>query len=251
MAVFHIDGTSYEVSPRDNGSRSAFRGTGESRGDLLPVYFVADVSSSMTPVVGILNEGLASLLEALESQPMAASKVRFSVIGFNGQASTVLPMSDLREIEAIDQLTASGWTSYAAAFRLLKSRIDSDVRSLKKQGYSVHRPAVFFLSDGDPKDDRSEWEAALSELTDPSFSAHPNILAFGIGKADERVIARVATKEGFAFRHAGGSNLGKAVAEFMEALTHSVIASGSAVAQGKPMAIEKPAGFLTIETDVI
>ena len=190
-------------------------------------------------------------LDALESHPMAASKVRLSVIGFNNQADVVLPMSDLREVEAIDELAAYGGTSYAAAFRLLKSMIDSDVRSLKEQGYKVHRPAVFFLSDGVPTDSNYEWESALAELTSPSFPAHPNIIAFGMGDADERVIAKVATKEGFAFRHAGSGDLGQAVADFMEALTHSIIASGSVVAQGQPLQIAKPAGFLTIEADVI
>lgn len=251
MAIYLNDDVTYEIAPSSHSTCDAYRGAGEPRGVVLPFYLLADKSGSMDRVIGEVNTGLSGTLDALESHPMTASKVRFSVIGFNNQADVVLPMSDLREVEAMEELVASGGTSYAAAFRLLKSIIEADVRSLKEQGYMVHRPAVFFLSDGVPTDSIYEWETALAELTSSSFPAHPNIIAFGMGDADERVIAKVATKDGFAFRHAGSSDLGQAVADFMEALTRSIIASGSAVAQGQPLQIPKPAGFLTIEPDVI
>jgi uncharacterized protein YegL len=43
-----------------------------------------------------------------------------------------------------------GGTSYAAAFRMMRKQIEHDVVQLKGDNYSVHRPAMFFLSDGGP-----------------------------------------------------------------------------------------------------
>ncbi len=52
------------------------------KGNLLPVYVLADESGSMRPHIDELNRGLASLHEALLGEPMAAAKVRFSILRF-------------------------------------------------------------------------------------------------------------------------------------------------------------------------
>ena len=44
----------------------------EPRGTVLPIYLVADESMSMSPCIGELNEGLTSLLSALQREPVAA-----------------------------------------------------------------------------------------------------------------------------------------------------------------------------------
>lgn len=244
------DDVTYEITPGDVVTLDARR-IDEPRGAIMPVYLVADTSLSMKYVIVKVEEGVADTLDVLESQPMLASKIRFSVQGFNSQAYTILPMCDPRETVAIPELVASGNTSYAAAFRLLKPRIEADVAALKAEGYKVYRPLVFFFSDGNPTDSHAEWKAAHSELTSPAFAAHPNIIAYGIGEADASVIAQVATSRDWAFIYTGKDDLSKAVTDLMEALTHSIIASGSAIAQGMPLQIEKPAGFLTIDVDVI
>ena len=45
------------------------------RGQLLPIYMVADESASMEDSIDELNAGLASLHAALLAEPMAAAKV--------------------------------------------------------------------------------------------------------------------------------------------------------------------------------
>src|SRR5271156_31162 len=113
---------------------------------ILPVYFVADESNSMSNDIGELNRGLRSLLDALESEAMAASKVRFAVIGFADDAICYLPPTDLRRVETMPTLRARGGTSFTAAFDELTTRIPSDIQALKDQGYLVNRPAAFFLT---------------------------------------------------------------------------------------------------------
>jgi uncharacterized protein YegL len=70
------------------------------------------------------------------------------------------------------------------------------VRALAGDTHQVHRPAVFFLSDGQPTDPAT-WPAAHAALTDPAWSARPNLIAFGVGDADPATIARIGTFRAF------------------------------------------------------
>jgi uncharacterized protein YegL len=219
---------------------------------VLPIYFVADCSGSMAgePITEV-NKGLTSLLDALQSESMAAAKVRFCIVGFNGNAQCHLEPEDLRNVESMPTLTASGSTSYAAAFRELYQRLPIDVSNLKSAGYIVNRPAVFFLSDGVPNPGDG-WESVHSSLTSPDFKQRPNVLAFGIGQADAGTIMRVASKPDYAFVAAQGVDTGQAIAKFIEALTNSVITSGQALASGHAaLPIEKPDGFISLAVDTI
>jgi uncharacterized protein YegL len=220
----------------------------EPKGSILIVYFVGDESASMGHHIDELNVGLSSLLDALQRESFAAAKVRFSVIGFSGTAFTYLEPADLRLLQAMPVLSAQSYTSFAAAFDQLTYRISVDVPSLKAQGYTVHRPAVFFLTDGLPNA-HDDWRAARANLL--SQPAAPNILAFGIGDADAATVCELATQPHFAFVAARGVDTGAAISEFVTSLTQSVISSGQALAGGSAqLQLEKPAGF-TLAVDVV
>jgi uncharacterized protein YegL len=220
----------------------------EPLGNILPIYFVADESGSMAHNVGELNDGLLALQAALQGEPFAAAKVRFAVIGFSDKADTYLLPSDLRSLGAMPTLAARGWTSYAAAFNELAYRISVDVPSLKAQGFRVHRPAVFFLTDGLPNRDE-DWRAARANLL--AQHAAPNIIAFGIGDADAATVSQLATKPEYAWIAERGVETGTAVSEFVMSLTQSVISSGQGLAAGAAeLQLEKPDGF-TLAVDVL
>ncbi|MGW0792136.1 vWA domain-containing protein [Streptomyces sp. NPDC002911] len=216
----------------------------ENQGQLLPVYVLADESGSMNPYVGDLNAGLASLHRSLLGEPMAAAKVRFSVLGFSNTVTERLILADLRAESELPRLTANGGTSYEAAFGALLRRIPQDVATLKGQGYRVHRPAVFFLSDGQPNFGEA-WQDRHRELTDRSVTnAAPNIIACGIGQAEAETMISVATQQDFAFISVPGAQLGASIAQFFTALTKSVVESGNAMASGRPeLVVERPEGF--------
>ena len=223
----------------------------EPEGTILPIYFVADESVSMASNINQLNDGLRSLLDAMQVEGMAASKVRFCVMGFDDVARTHLELADFRELEVMPTLGAYNSTSFAAIFRELKNRIPGDVQKLKDQNYIVNRPAVFFLTDGYPNQGDG-WEAAHAQLVDPEFKPHPNILAFGIGAADAATIQAIATKPDYAFIAAAGMDTGAALKNFMIALTSSVIKTGQGMAGGgADVQFEKPDGFLSIVMDTL
>ena len=53
------------------------------KGNVLPVYVLADQSYSMADHAQELNHGLVSLCEALQAEPMIAAKVRLTILGFS------------------------------------------------------------------------------------------------------------------------------------------------------------------------
>lgn len=213
----------------------------EPRGTVLPVYFVADESGSMGPHIHELNDGLISLLDALQAESFAAAKVRFSVIGFADDARTYLEPADLRSLPQMPVLQPRGLTSYQSAFDQVGYRISVDIPALKSEGYLVNRPAVFFLTDGLPNPNE-DWRAARDYML--AQPAAPNVLAFGIGEADAGIVAEVATKPQYAFIASRGVDTGVAISEFITALTQSVISSGTALASGQgELQMEQPEGF--------
>ena len=220
----------------------------EPQGTVLPVYFVADESGSMLNQIGELNNGLASLQDAMQTESFAAAKVRFSVIGFSDVARTYLEPADLRSLPTMPTLQAGGMTSYAAAFNELARRISLDVPALKAQGYAVNRPSVFFLTDGQPNPG-DDWRTARTSLL--SQHAAPNILAFGIGESVAATIIEIATKPHYAFKSDDGIDPGIAISEFITSLTQSVIQSGQALATGaSELQMEKPEGF-SLAVDIL
>jgi uncharacterized protein YegL len=217
--------------------------TDDARGVLLPVYMVADESASMANFMGELNAGLTSLHRTLLKEPMTAAKVRFSVLGFSTDVVVRLPMADLREVGQLPELCVRSATNYEQVFLDLQNRIPGDVGDLKTQGYQVHRPAVFFLSDGLPNQG-GNWRSAHQMLTDRSvLGAAPNIVACGFGEVDAQTILAVATSPNFAFIAVDG-DVGSSIANLCGELTRSVVASGRSVGAGTTvLTMDKPQGF--------
>jgi uncharacterized protein YegL len=171
----------------------------DDKAKLLPFYLVCDVSQSMVDSGALLeaNNILPSLVQALEKDPIICDKVRFGVIDFSDDARVVLPLCDLLEQTSLPALEGRGKTSYRAAFELLKAEIERNVNQLKADGFAVHRPAVFFLSDGAPTDTEAEWKAAFADLTvyDKASGTgnrmYPNIIPFGLQGCDPQVLQEV------------------------------------------------------------
>ena len=215
----------------------------DTQGNLLPVYVVADESFSMSDYIRELNDGLVSLYEALRAEPMIATRVRLAILGFSDDVEVRLRLVDLRDVENVPRLRIRNNTNYQAVFTDLLTRIPHDVDMLKASGYLVHRPAVFFLSDGQPNN--SDWLEPRERLTNKTITqAAPNIVAFGIGDVMAETILQVATDEKFAFVAMSSTNIGTAIAKFFVALTRSIVQSGRSLTSPLPeLVVAKPEGF--------
>ncbi|MGW4210929.1 vWA domain-containing protein [Lentzea sp. NPDC004789] len=239
----------------------------EDKAKLLPFYVVIDVSYSMDgESITAANDIMPALLDALAQNPILSDKVRFCLVDFSDDARVLLPLCDILEPSlTIPGLAVRGGTSYAAAFRLLRKTIEDDVAQLKGDSYSVHRPAVFFLSDGAPSDQEQEWRDAFAELTaydrqsGIGFPMYPNFIPFGVAQADPRVLQQLihpatGTKQMRMFMMDKGNTAAEAIRAMAEILVSSVVNSGNSMAGGSsgivlPTTAQLPAGISTYSAD--
>jgi uncharacterized protein YegL len=227
---------------------------GQIIGQVLPIYFVGDESHSMRgDPIEALNQGLVDLRDEVAKHPLIGKKVRFGIITFADTAQTRLELSELREDLILPQLQTRGrGTSYASAFEALRQTLPADVALLKVNGYQVHRPAVFFLSDGQPTEKEERWRSALAQLRDASFRERPNILAFGVGDAEPGVIAQVANSPRHAFMMREGVSTAGAIAEFAASMLNSMVSSAARLDRGEQtLEFEKPEGFVALDSPLV
>lgn len=208
---------------------------------VLPFYVLADVSYSMTQTntgdgtspLDALNTVVHSLKDALDESPILSDKIRFALVDFSDDARTQIPLCDLMKVDvsSIPKLTARGGTSFVAAFNAIRQQIDSDVRQLKADGHKIHRPAVFFLTDGEPTDPEADWQQAFADLTSSAFKARPNVIPFGVGDAKKIVLDQLVYPVGKmrSFVAKDGADPSDAVRSMAEVLIGSVIASANSV----------------------
>lgn len=186
---------------------------------VLPLYLVYDESLSMMDHVDALNDGLRGLRDAVGADPAFAERVQLCLIGFSETPEIRQPLRRATEItELADVRVEQAASNFGAVFSFLRETITRDVRLLGSR--TVHRPAVFFLSDGQPTDPVT-WPAAFAALTDPAWAASPNMVAFGVGDADPAIIARIGTCRAFVGRD--GVSPGTALRALSRVLVESVV----------------------------
>ncbi|HEV2781170.1 MAG TPA: hypothetical protein VGX25_17435 [Actinophytocola sp.] len=176
----------------------------------------------MIDYVDAVNRSLLELRRAVGDDPVAANGSRFCLIGFSRSPTVLLPLSRLTAASEISRLTTRAVTNFGAVFTFLHDTIGRDLALLEERSYRVCRPAVFFLSDGQPTDPVT-WPVAFALLTDPSWSVRPNVVAFGVGDADPAIIGRIGTFR--AFLGQNGVSPGTALDGFIRALISSVVRS--------------------------
>jgi len=135
----------------------------------------------------------------------------------------------------VPKFAARGGTSFAAAFRLLRHEVPQDLAQLRSDNYRVHRPAVFFVTDGVPTDVPTELDSAFAELTSPAFKERPNILLFGVGEAtkealDPWVYPKTGNRRMRSYVARDGMSPKTAISEIAELLVSSIVASAHSVA---------------------
>ena len=166
---------------------------------ILPFYFVCEESESMDSLGGIaaMNGLLPDLHAEIASNPLVADKCRIGLITFSDTAEELMSLTKLSDVVAMPGMQARGVTNYGSVFDLLKQVIVRDIANLKSQGFEVFRPAVFFITDGEPTDDPA-WENSYRSLMDKAtFRQYPNIIAFGVHRANASVIGKVGSVGAF------------------------------------------------------
>jgi len=231
-----------------------------SGGRLLPFYLLIDVSASMASD-GKLDAAEAimpAIVEALARNPALQDKVRFGLVDFAGTASVRLPLCDVvRDGVGRPALTARDGTRYAAAFTVLRQQIEADVARLKADGFVVHRPTVWFISDGAPADDPADWQAAFERLT--TGKVYPNVIPCGLDTTRPDVMGALVhpatgPRRTALYMMEPGSYPAKAVTSIAEIIISSAIQSGYRLGHGNPGLIlpgeaDLPPGVTQLDPD--
>jgi uncharacterized protein YegL len=212
---------------------------------LLPFYLVVDVSISMSgDKLQSANNMLPAIVDALAKNPILADKVRFGMIDFSSDAQVRLPLCDLLDPALqLPGLAVRGGTSFSAAFQLLKTEIERNVAQLKADQYVVHRPTVWFISDGAPGDAEAGWRQAFADLTGSRM--YPNFIPCGVDGADAKIMAsliypRDGNKPMAMYMMDPGFDPAQAITGMAEILISSMLASGYSLAGGQSGTILPP-----------
>ena len=206
------------------GTMTVEYATGE---NILPFYIVCDESGSMGPNGGInaINAALPELHSTIASDPLVSDKCRIGLITFSDTAEELMSLTNLADVVAMPGMQSRGMTNYGQVFDLLKTVISRDIANLKSQGYKVYRPAVFFITDGEPTD-VATWESSYRSLVDKNTNRHaPNIIAFGVDGADATTIGKVGTLGGFV--STSGVSPADSLREIIGSLTNTIFDSAS------------------------
>lgn len=211
---------------------------------VMPFYLMCDVSLSMTPSMGELNDGLQRLRRAILAEPLANDVAYIAIATFSDIAKMEMPLERMSE-QQVPTLSPQNGTNYGAAFRLLAQTIKQDTADLKARGLKVYRPCVFFLTDGEPLD--HDWQQTfISTLTYDSstktgMKGHPIFVPFGFRQAPEDVLRKLAYPQGKGkWYHAGNASVEEALNGMLGIIMQTVVTSSRTVGSGQPAVAPVP-----------
>jgi uncharacterized protein YegL len=207
---------------------------------IMPFYLLCDVSTSMAGSdMDNLNRGVVDLHRALLSEPIINDLVMLSIITFNHEARTVVPLAAPEDI-TLPQLTASGGTQYGPALREFRRAFEADRVRLKSQGKRVYRPCVYFLTDGEPND-KNDYLQAFTDAITKDRNAYPYMCSFGFRDATPATMQTLAypdfgdqTKRGRYFIAKQNATITELLTSMVGVLAQSILQSANSVPTGAP-----------------
>jgi uncharacterized protein YegL len=205
----------------------------EPRQRILPFYICLDVSYSMAgSKLEAARHIFPALIDTLTVNPMIGDVTRVAIIQFSDEAKVIVPLSDPRDLMSVPVLEVESGTSFGRLFRLLRSLILDDFDRLNADGYSIHRPVVFILTDGEPTDD---WINDFERLTDfdrrtgVGFRLYPIIVPFGVEGSDISTLRRIASPRGRSKVYLSSETVSpeEAIRELTQVMIQSVVSSAT------------------------
>ena len=128
----------------------------------LPVYILADTSGSMSgAAIQALNNGITSMIDDLNDDPMAMETAYISLITFNSAAEQTVPLTDMMNFDVPD-LHAAGSTSLWQALQVATEAAKREVNWRSTEGEKGdYKPLFFLMTDGHATDEQG---SILSEF---------------------------------------------------------------------------------------
>lgn len=187
----------------------------------LPIYFLIDVSESMVgePIQQV-EEGMATIIKALKTDPYAIETVWVSVQVFAGQAKTIVPLQEIINFYP-PRFPIGGGTSLSNGLGHLMYELRKNQVKTTHDVKGDWKPIIFLFTDGVPTDDTTK---AIEEWN-RNWRRQTNLVAVSFGnEADTQVLGQL-TEHVLMFNNTDTA----AYAEFFKWVTASIKTSSVSV----------------------
>lgn len=154
----------------------------------LPIYFLIDVSESMVgDPINQVQDGIATIIKELKTDPQALETVWISIIVFAGEAKTIVPLQDVISFYPPKFPIGSG-TSLSKGLGHLMYELRTNIVKTTPQQKGDWKPIVYLFTDGVPTDDSTK---AISEWNQ-NWNRTANVVAVSLGDgADKQLLGKL------------------------------------------------------------
>ena len=187
----------------------------------LPIYFLIDISESMVgePIQQV-EEGLATIIQALKTDPHALETVFVSIIVFAGQPKTLVPLQEIVSFYPPKFPIGSG-TSLSKGLGHLMFELRSNILKTTYEVKGDWKPIVFLFTDGVPTDDT---KAAINEWKN-NWQRTANLIAVSFGNETDNQLLGELTENVLHFKNTNAQSY----KEFFRWVTDSIKTSSISV----------------------
>ncbi len=187
----------------------------------LPIYFLIDISESMVgePIEQV-EQGLATIIKTLKTDPYSIETVWVSIIVFAGQARTLVPLQEIISFYPPKFPIGSG-TSLGNGLGHLMFELRKNTVKTTYEQKGDWKPIVFLFTDGSPTDD---CQKAILEWKQ-NWQKTANMVAVSFGDEANISVLQQLTENVLAFKNADAS----AYSQFFKWVTDSIKTSSMGI----------------------
>lgn len=187
----------------------------------LPIYFLIDISESMVgePIQQV-EEGLATIIQTLKTDPNAIETVWVSIIVFAGQPKTIVPLQELINFYPPKFPIGSG-TSLSKGLGHLMFELRKNIVKTTPEVKGDWKPIVFLFTDGVPTDDS---KTAISEWKQ-NWQRTANLVAISFGEETDTRLLSELTENVLHFKNTDANSY----KQFFKWITDSIKTSSQSV----------------------
>lgn len=160
--------------------------------EVMPFYLILDQSGSMNNDLETLRKTVEQLIAELRTDPETNDTALLGVISFGSSARVTIPLSRLSSIGTVPKLTSLGGTNFSAAWQEYDLAFRTDKKAIRARNGQIHRPCVFFLTDGAPGDRQQFRNVFLSTQGKDATKGWPYVIAYGFRDAPADVLKDLA-----------------------------------------------------------
>ena len=184
----------------------------------LPIYFLIDVSESMVgePIQHV-EEGLATIIQALKTDPRALETVWVSIIVFAGQTKTIVPLQEIISFYPPKFPVGSGTAlSKGLGHLMYELRKNTVKTTAEKKG--DWKPIIYLFTDGVPTDKASDLQVAINEWRQ-KWQRSSNLVAVSFSDTTDARVLGELTENVLQFKNADTNSYKK----FFDWVTDSIV----------------------------